>query len=461
MLKKENRLAYGLLLIFAALFVAIAIKGLATAQPGDENVYYYMGKLVSEGKVPYRDFFYAHPPLHIYIISSVYKIFGFNIIILKLVPLISTLVSAFFIFRIAEEGFGRAEAVASSLLFLFSYSIMFNSVFSFGIDVATMLLAIGAYFLWNKQNYILAGIFFALAGLTRLLVLAPILAIFAIILLSSKKNFLRLFSAFFAVFLAFNGLLTIFFWDSYLIPVYEFHMIKSFGGMENLREYKDIIKLNWILFSSALLAAFVKEKKPIIRVFAAVSVAYLAFLAMLNRIFGFYFLIVFPFLAVIAGYSIVDIIKRLNSKKKFVVAVSAILALIFSWNLMSDILFLEKIGFKGFERGSEIVGLINSASSKDTLLFGDDSVAPLLALLANRKIALDFADTNDQVFISGVKNLKSVLAGLEGKDIIFIIRDRQGISYFEETREFLNRNCEFLSQFHDKTEGNYILYRCG
>ena len=53
-------------------FSAIALKGLFVAQPGDENVYYYMGKMVSEVYVPYRDFFYAHPPLQFYIMSPIF-----------------------------------------------------------------------------------------------------------------------------------------------------------------------------------------------------------------------------------------------------------------------------------------------------------------------------------------------------------------------------------------------------
>lgn len=61
MLSRQDKLSYGLLFIFVAVFIIITLKGLVISQPGDENVYYYMGKLVSEGKVPYKDFFFAHP----------------------------------------------------------------------------------------------------------------------------------------------------------------------------------------------------------------------------------------------------------------------------------------------------------------------------------------------------------------------------------------------------------------
>ena len=65
----KNKISYYIFIAVIVLFLIVVSKGLTNPQPGDENVYYYMGKLISEGKVPYRDFFLAHPPLHIYIIA--------------------------------------------------------------------------------------------------------------------------------------------------------------------------------------------------------------------------------------------------------------------------------------------------------------------------------------------------------------------------------------------------------
>ncbi|MBI2650783.1 glycosyltransferase family 39 protein [Candidatus Woesearchaeota archaeon] len=460
MLTSKNKLAYVLFFVFGAIFILIALKGLMTLQPGDENVYYYMGKLVNEGKLPYRDFFYAHPPLHIYLIALIYKAFGFNIIALKLVPLISTLVSAFFIFKMAKEKFGSNEAIISSLLFLFSYSTMFNSVFSFGIDAAMMFLVTGLYFLWSKDSYILSGTFFGIAGVTRLLSLIPICIIFASALISNKKNFLKLSSSFLAVFLLVNLTFTAVAGSDYTEQVYKYHLLKSLGSRENFREYSDIIKLNWVLFLSALSFIFIKDKKPI-NILAIVSVIYLIFLLFLKRLFGFYFIIIFPFLAIIGGYGIIRLFGQLNLIKKWKIIIITILSLIFIWDLAANILFLQKIGFAGFERGNDLIDFINSASNKDTMLFGDDSIVPLLALLTNKKIALDFVDTNNEVFISGIKDLNKELNNLKGKDVLFVIRSKQGISYFSELKDFLNKNCDFLSQFHDKIEGSYLLYRCG
>ncbi|MBI2558449.1 glycosyltransferase family 39 protein [Candidatus Woesearchaeota archaeon] len=455
----KNKLAYILLFSFIAVFVLIVLKGLLTPQPGDENIYYYTGKLISDGKVPYGDFLFVHPPLHGYLTALVYGLFGFNIFILKSVPLISILISAFLIFKIAKEKFGSSEAVISSLLFLFSYSIMFNSVFSFGIEIATLFIIAGAYLLLNKNTFFSAGIFFGLAGITRLLSLVPIAVILAAALLPDKRKFLRLSSGFIIIFLLVNGIFTLFFGSDYLIPVYKFHLLKSLEGRENFKEYTEVLKLNWVLFLSASLFIFIKQKKPIAAL-ASASIVYLIFLMTLKKIFGFYFIIIFPFLAIIGGYSIINFFRSLNLKKRWKRFISVILLLIFIWNFSSDVLFLEKVGFTGFERGKELIDFVNSNSNMEHMLFGDDSVVPLLALSTNKRIALDFVDTNSEVFLSGIKNLNKVLNDLKGKDVLFVIRSRQGISYFKEVRQFLNENCELLSVFYDKREGNYIVYRC-
>jgi len=459
MLKNKKLSPYFILPLFFAVFFLISFKGLATAQPGDENVYYYMGKLIAEGKIPYGDFLYAHPPLQIYMIALIYKMLGFNIFALKIVPLISTLISAFFVFKIAKEKFGDAEAIVATALFLFSYGIMFNSVFSFGVEIAAMLLIAGFYFLWNKTNYVLSGLFFGLASITRLLSLVPIAVILFFVFLSNRKNFIKLSSAFFAVFLLVNGIFLAIFGDNYLTPVYKYHFLKSFSYNENFMEYFDIVKLNWVLFASALLFIFVEDKKKLsIPVF--ISAIYLILLAFLNKLFGFYFMVIFPFLAVIGSYGIANIFRNLNLAKKWKISIAAVLFPVFLWNLSSDVMFLQKTGFPGFERGNDLAQFANSNSNENTLLFGDDSVVPLLALMVNKKIALDFVDTNNQVFIARIRDLDKILDDLNGKDILFIIRSKQGISAFESVRDFLSQNCEFLSAFHDRMEGDYLVYRC-
>ncbi len=459
MSKLNAKSAYFFLFAFLAAFILIAIKGLVTVQPGDENVYYYMGRLVAEGMLPYRDFFFAHPPLQIYLMSIIYRIFGFNIVFLKSLALASTLITSYFVFRIAKDRFGAAEAAVSSLLFLFAYSTMFNSAFSFGVEIATMFFIIGVYLFFNKEKYFLAGIFFGVAGITRFLVLIPIAFVLASLFFSNKKNSFRMLIGFLIVFLFVNILFIVISKGAYIDDTYKFHLIKTPDYDANFKEYFDVVKLNWLLFLSAILALFVKERKAV-GMFGIICLLYLAFLLALNKIFGFYLTIIFPLLAVIGGFGVVRLLKLLDFAKVWKGLVVLLLMSIFSWNLAADVLFLEKEGFSGFERRNDLVDYVNSVSNEDTLLFGDGSVVPLLALLTNKRVAFDSVDTNDQVFATGQVDLDKVLERIKGKDILFIIRSAHGISSFGNVLDFLNKNCEFLSQFYDEKEGAYIVYQC-
>ena len=164
-------------------------------------------------------------------------------------------------------------------------------------------------------------------------------------------------------------------------------------------------------------------------------------------------------MAIIGGYSLAQILKKLQTNKILLTAFISLLSVAFAWNLTADISFLKQTGFTGFERGNDMKEYIDS-QPKELMLFGDSSSVPLLALLTNRKIALDFVDTNNQVFMSGIKDIGKVMDDLRGKNILFIIRSKEGISRFDEVKKFLNSNCEFLSQFSDRSEGAYMMYKC-
>ena len=447
-------------IIFLA-FISIVYKGILIPQPGDENVYYYMGKLVSEGNVPYKDFFYAHPPLQLYIIAIALKLFEFNIIILKLIPLISVLVTALFVYLTAKNMFGSLKALFALSIYLFSYSIMFNSVFSFGIETATMFLMIGIYQHFARGRAFLGGLFFGIAGLTRLLALVPVMGIIAINLFRNKKDAYNAMLGFISVFAGINSLLILFLGSSYLFPVYKFHILKS-ADVSRFSEYINVIKLNWILFGLFFISIFTAiflSKERRLSEFIVVSSLYLAMLYFMSRIYNFYFITVFPLMAITSGYLIGNIAEAAKTRK-YMWALLIIIFGAFIWNLAADASFLHGIAFTGFSRGNDMKEFVLSQARPTTLLFGDGSVTPLIALMTGYKIAFNFVDTNPIVFTTGVVDLRKTLDSIRGSDIIFILRGSEGISGLDYTREFVNKNCNLIGSFKDKIEGSYLFYRC-
>jgi len=454
---KESFRNYIVLACFFAVFVLVVAKGVTHAQLGDENIYYYAGKLISEGKAPYRDFFHAHPPLQIYILSVLYKAFGFNIIAFKILPLVSTLVSAFFIFRICQIRFDKLTAILSAALFLFSYTIMFNSVLGFGVEIATMFLTIGI-FLYFSDKKAYAGIFFGLAASTRLLALIPIFAVFLYSFFSEKKGFYRLIVSFFSIFLIINLLFILIAGKAYIFDVYKYHLMKTPSNEEKFSEYWNTLKLNWIVSVSFLAFAFAKDRKKAILFFLA-PVFYLIFLLSLRKIFAYYFFVIMPFAAIVGAYSLAGIIKRIRADfvRKIIVA---IIIGIFAWDLSSNIIFLQKEGFAGISRLQTMKEFVLEKTGKDAKIFGDDSIVPLLALETKRQIAFDIVDTNPQAFSSGLVKIEEVLEKIRKNGALFVVRNKQGISSIREVQNFLNTKCGFVSSFHDKKEGDFLFYSC-
>ena len=107
---------------------------------GDEHMYFYMSLLVSKGKWPYRDFFFSHPPLQLYIVGGLYKIFGYSLALSKSVPSVAALVSGVHVFLLGKRLVGRLEGVLATALFLFSFDVLRGSSHFTGANCA---LAVG------------------------------------------------------------------------------------------------------------------------------------------------------------------------------------------------------------------------------------------------------------------------------------------------------------------------------
>ena len=305
---KENGASYpgkkAWVIFFAmiALFIVLESKGLTNMDPGDEFVYIYSAKMMAEGHAVYKDFFHAHPPLKILLMSLIFKVFGFNLAAFKIIPLLSIIISAYLIFKIMLDLFGRDEAIVSSALFLFSVNVLKYSTYILGVCMTAAFVASGIYHLY-KKNYFLSGLFFGFAGITGLYSLPVIFAAMIILLLNKRYNLFRLFAGFSVVFFGVNLLFLVlygsFFWSS----VYLYHFMKTPMEGNTFSVFLSVIISNLMLFLSAALFFFCKKKR--LSVVGLMAISYIAFLLLLNRLFKTYFVILAVLLAIIGGYSIV------------------------------------------------------------------------------------------------------------------------------------------------------------
>ena len=158
---------------------------------GDEHMYFYMSVLVSKGKWPYRDFFFSHPPLQLYLMGALYKAFGYSLALSKAVPSLAAMVSGMYVFLIGKRLVGRWEGLFATVLFLFTYDVLRGSSHFTGANCALAFGLIAAYQAIQGRQ-ILAGVFFALGTFIGVYIAPLALMVGVLLVFRSWKESLRL-----------------------------------------------------------------------------------------------------------------------------------------------------------------------------------------------------------------------------------------------------------------------------
>jgi len=84
----------------------------------DEGGYCYAAWRISEGEVPYRDFFTEQTPLFLYWGSTLVRVFGPSVMPMRYATVLATLLAAYFLYLAAREAFGERAALLSLALFI-------------------------------------------------------------------------------------------------------------------------------------------------------------------------------------------------------------------------------------------------------------------------------------------------------------------------------------------------------
>ena len=457
--------------ILLMIFVATEFKGLSHYDNSDENIYFYMAKLVSEGELPYRDFFFSHPPLQLVPNVIIFLIFGFNIFLLKSAQLLFVIISAIFIFKIAKKEFGGQAGLMAVILFLFSNRILLEATYDLGINLATMLFVISLYNVIN-ESYGKAGVFAGLAAATSLLAVVPLAAVgIALILLKKRKNaegilrprnakrffgnWQKYFLSALLIFGIINILMFLIAGQGFIDSVYKYHLLKPRLEGNSLDVFVQVAKANIVIAASALLFLFYKTKKLIFVWLPAI--AYLIFLIIaLNRIFNFYFVLLFPLLAILGGYSLSRLAGEQSKGMVF-----AILSIAVITSLFFTVKYMYAVDFANFETAPQIASFIRENSGDNGLVFGDSTSVPLIALFSGRKIALDMVDTNEMTFLSGLVGENDTLSRLRAiKPKFVVVRPLYGIGSLEFFQQYLANDCRLARAYNDFYWGDFLVYDC-
>jgi len=114
----------------------------------------------------YSDIIYPYPPLLTFILATLYKIFGYQLMIAKLFVIILLLINDGFIYLILRR-FVKSETVflLGVLFYVIIQSVLEGNMLWFDVVMVTPVL-VSTYFLL-KKNYFWAGLFMGVAALTK------------------------------------------------------------------------------------------------------------------------------------------------------------------------------------------------------------------------------------------------------------------------------------------------------
>jgi len=275
------------------------------------------------------------------------------------------------------------------------------------------------------------------------------------LLIRNRKLFLKFLLGFSVTFILPNLILILAFGSKYIAPVFKYHFLKpkSAEGRKFAIFYR-MFRINILLFLPALLF-FVDKTKKKVSIVALISGIYILFLISLHKVFGYYFMMLFPFLAIIGGYSLVNLAERIKLDKRISYSVLFIVVIIFSFFSAKNYM---RYDYQDFNNAQEVAEYIRLNSDENEEIFGDDSTVPLLALLSERNIALKFADSNNLRFRSGVDDINKVISDLKQSEVKFIITYKENIgkltaiygpSYMDEFTDYVKGSCILVKDFSD------------
>jgi hypothetical protein len=306
----------------------------------DENIYFYGALRFSEGLIPYRDFFFAHPPMHLVVPAIAFKTFGFSIMLAKLLPVGAVLATALLLFTCLRQYLGKLTAFLGLGSFLFAMELLQASTNLNGVNLTSFWLVLGTL-LFLRQRAIPAGIALAFAISSGIYAAAGALALIAMSPFQGRRLAMRFVMAFAITVLLVNGTFWLLGGDAFIEGVYGFHLLKAKKPLIGV--FLKALYHHTPLFFGVLLAPvvgawlrfrnipvlwepleqetrgsffaphklFAEPALGTIKILWLQAVALLIQLALVNELYSFYFVIAFPYAAAALGYTVAGIISAI------------------------------------------------------------------------------------------------------------------------------------------------------
>ena len=446
MISLKSSKKYSQLLLISILFLSIFIR-LFFIHPtfSDETFYFNAAKQILNGYIPYKDFFFSHPPLQIYAIAFLYKIFGISFFIGKLLTLITSTLSALLIYLILKELYDIRAGFLASIIFLLNPVFISFSTMGYGMWETLIFILLSLYLIIkNKLN--LAGIAFTTAILFRYLAILYLPTL--IILTYFRKQNFKIFLLWFLItfFISFS-LLFIIFKSPYIEQTVSYQIISKIT-METSGVQMQYWSIGYFFLFLSLISLIVSLKDKTLLVFSlTVIITDMIILLSLKLFFYHYFLISLAFCIMVIGRVLI------TSKDWIIKIIFSLILLLAIINNAPTIDFYLNPSYA--ERYYSISSFIENRTSINDSIFGEPVITNFISFSTNRRISSNYLDSYLRHLV--FEGEDKVIENLEkNKPKIFIEMENYYLSDFY-FRDFILNNYEFERKFEGMP--SYSIYR--
>jgi len=369
----------------------------------DSWIYMNSAKAILGGYIPYRDFFYAHQPLFIYLLALFYQLFGVSVASTKIYAIVMGVMTLYVTYLLGEH---IKKYVGLVALILLTANYVFTGL-STEVTGTLQALAFGltSIYLYFKGNKFWSGFSMGLSLLTRTDAIL-LLAVMVFACLRDGRKSLSFFKGLAVTGFVFLSLTA--FMPNYTSNTIMYHIKKlptyylkekslalskltgyssplivlSLAGILYVayKYRKDVITLKVTLLTVSLLAVLVN----------------LAYFLVSDIFFIHYFMYGIPFLALIGGYFLLDVLKPESVEKEsfrrwFLVALILLVYVSHSYDIG-----LKKLStpFKPNPL-TPVIDIIKSESKAGDMIFDFESSSFVLYLsfITDRSMPPKFIDT--------------------------------------------------------------------
>lgn len=316
------------------------------AYAGDEWIYLYQAKLVSEGIAPYSGFNMAHPPLQMVLTGLLFNVVGFDFLLARLLPTLWCLAGGLVLAWMVNREHGPLASVTAAALFLLAHEPLRASSHFTGVNMTVTLLiaAVAAY----RADAVRAAAFLSVCAVfTRLYAIPGVLVLTLFALASDWRRGVRLMLWGAGIGLAAALAVGLFCgFEATYHNLVEYHAHKTPMSVSELQGMKDkvlfhnaalanLFVASLLFLLGTLVVTFDRVRAPkggrrkrgegvlarlrgavggsrtgLVMLSAGIAAAYLLLLGSMDRIWMYYFIPVFPFAAVCAGWMLAVMVRR-------------------------------------------------------------------------------------------------------------------------------------------------------